>query len=472
MDLVMRIKSWMPDLANSALPRYQAISQAICEVIDGGQAVIGEKLPPHRTLAAALKVTVGTVSRAYARLEEQGRVMSRIGDGTYVLARHAPQPDMPLHGEDEPVPAGLVDLGRNVIVDIGQDRALAETLLEISQDAAARQRALDYQAECGHPWHRAIAARWLGQFGIASSPERVALTNGAQHALACLLRILTMPGDTVLCEALSYPGIVTLAQQMRLQLLCVEVDEEGIVPEALEQMCRAFDSRLLFCVPTLHNPTTATMSLERRLRIADIARRHHLQIIEDAAPAVLLPEPPPALAALLPEQVFFVTSLSKSVSPGLRFGVVQAPRAWSGKLAAVIRANCWMATPLTVEIACRWLEDGRLLQLLDAQRADIAKRRQLATSYLEGQQWLSYPGSPHCWLQLPAAWRISEFSTMLRRRQVAIKSGDAFTVGRTPSPHAVRLCLSGAGTPAQLEQGLAILRQTLLDGPEAYLAEA
>ncbi|PXX50628.1 PLP-dependent aminotransferase family protein [Aquitalea magnusonii] len=470
MDLVLRIKSWLPDLESCAQPRYQAICDAICAVIDGGQVVIGEKLPPHRTLSSALHVTPGTISRAYARLEEQGRVMSRIGDGTYVLARQVASDgpnDLTQQGDE-----GLIDLGQNVIVAVGQDLALAQTLLDISQDAEAQRRVLDYQPECGHPRHRAAIAGWLRRFGLAGEADRVAITNGAQHALACLFRILTMPGDTVLCEALSYPGIVALAQQMRLQLIGVEVDEEGLIPESLEQMCRAVNSRVLFCVPTLHNPTTATMSETRRRQIVDIARRQHLQIIEDATPAAILRDPPPALAALLPEQVFFVCSLSKSVSPGLRVGMVQAPHAWSGKLAAIIRANCWMATPLSVEIACRWMENGVLHQLLQAQRLDIAYRRSLAEPLLQGLPMLSHHGSPHLWLTLPAPWRSTEFGTMLRRRKVIIKLGDAFTVGRTAPPHAVRLCLSGSADPLQMEQGLRIIAATLRDGPEGYFASA
>ncbi|NWK76415.1 PLP-dependent aminotransferase family protein [Aquitalea sp. LB_tupeE] len=466
----MRIKSWLPDLETCAQPRYQAIADAIGAVMDGGQVVVGEKLPAHRTLASALRVTVGTISRAYARLEEQGRVMSRIGDGTYVLARQVSN-ELPQALAQEP-DSTLIDLGQNVIVPVGQDQALAQTLLEISQDQAAQRRVLDYQPECGHPWQRLAIAGWLRRFGLSGEADRVAITNGAQHALACLFRILTMPGDAVLCEALSYPGIVALAQQMRLQLICVDVDDEGLVPESLEQMCRAFNARLLFCVPTLHNPTTATMSESRRQQIVEIARRQHLHIIEDATPAAILAEPPPALAALLPEQVFFVCSLSKSVSPGLRVGMVQAPRAWSGKLAAIIRANCWMATPLTVEIACRWMENGVLQQLLHAQRLDIAHRRQLAEPLLQGYPMLSHPGSPHVWLYLPAPWRGTEFGTMLRRRKVAIKLGDAFTVGRTAPPHAVRICLSGTVDPLQMEQGLRIISSTLADGPEGYFTSA
>ncbi len=468
MDLVQQIRSWVPDLAHSTLPRYQVIAQAIAEAINGGQIVTGEKLPPHRTLASALNVTVGTISRAYSQLEQEGKVIPRIGDGTYVQARFLPQSMPATESVQRNTDSDLIDLGQNVILALGQEAALAKTLQDISQDDIARQRVLDYQPESGHSLHRALAGRWLTQFHLSGEADRVAITNGAQHALACLCRILTSPGDTILCEALSYPGIVALAHQMRLQLISVEIDSEGIVPEALEQACKSFHSRLLFCVPTLHNPTTATMRETRRRQICDIARRHHLNIIEDAVPAPLLREQPSSLASLLPEQVFFVTGFSKSVAAGLRVGFIQAPQAWSGKLAAVLRANCWMATPLAAEVVCRWIEDGTMHALLDQQRQAVAERQQLVERIFEGLSYATHPEGNHIWLNLPAPWRTSEFTTMLRKKGVVVKPSDAFAVGRTPAPHAVRICLSGEPQLDKLAHGLRTIALTLKEGPGAY----
>jgi len=468
MDLVQQIRSWVPDLSQSEIPRYQAIAQAIGEAIAGGQIVTGEKLPPHRTLATALNVTVGTISRAYGHLEQEGKVIPRIGDGTYVQARFLPQLVPIQESVQRNIDTELIDLGQNVILTLGQEAALSKTLLEISQDAVACQRVLDYQPESGHPLHRAIAGRWLEQFHLNGQADRVAITNGAQHALACLFRILTSPGDTILCEALSYPGIIALAHQMRLQLISIEVDSDGMVPEALEQACKSFHSRLLFCVPTLHNPTTATMSEARRQKIADIARRHHLNGIEDAVPAPILREQPPSLASLLPDQVFFVTSFSKSVSAGLRVGFVQAPQAWSGKLAAVLRANCWMATPLAAEVICRWIDNSTLTTLLEQQRQAITERQQLVEAIFNGLSYSTHPEGNHIWLQLPAPWRTTEFTTMLRKKGVVVKPSDAFAVGRTPAPHAVRICLSGEPRLDKLENGLKIIAHTIKEGPGAY----
>ena len=120
----------------------------------------------------------------------------------------------------------------------------------------------------------------LRRLGTSGYPARVMVTHGAQHAIAAVLRAIARPGDTVLTEALSYPGLIALAQSMRLQLIGVAIDNEGLEPAALDRAARTFRSRLLFCSPTLHNPTGATQSLARRHEIAEIARRRSLLVID------------------------------------------------------------------------------------------------------------------------------------------------------------------------------------------------
>lgn len=281
-----------------------------------------------------------------------------------------------------------------------------------------------------------------------------------------------MPGDVILCEEISYPGIIALAHQMHLQLIGVKVDDEGIIPDALEQACRTHQSRLLFCVPTLHNPTTAVMSEARRRAIASIAKKYQLRIVEDTVPGVIVADQPPALAAYLPEQVFMVGSFSKSLAPGLRIGYIHAPEAWLGKLAAVIRANCWMVSPISAEIICRWLDHGVVRSLLAEQRDDNRALQSLATERLRDVHFQRHADGSHLWLPLPANVRTSEFVDTLWRRGVIVKPVDAFTVGRTHAPAAVRLCLSAVPDKERLRKGLDIVAQTLRDGPEGFVALA
>ncbi|WP_322103092.1 PLP-dependent aminotransferase family protein [Paraburkholderia sp. J41] len=476
------MNGWLPTLSRSSDPKYRAIADAYAQAINGGQMLPGEKLPAHRLLARKLNVTTGTVSRAYGELERCGMVVARVGDGTYVAEPDADGTRLPRLARPEPeraasLPAASpgasalaamrhVDLGQNVPMPTDEAALLAQTLRNLSADERLAGELLLYQPEGGRRSHREAGARWLARMGCAVPAERVLVTQGAQHGLACVLRAVLRPGDTIFAEALSYPGIVALARQLRLNLVGVEIDDEGIVPAALERACDVLAPRALFCVPTLHNPTTATLSEARRAAVAEIAVRHNLVVIEDLVPAALLGAPPAPLAARLPEHGIVISSLSKAVAPGLRIGYVQAPQDWVGKILAVIRSDCWMTSPLAAEIAARWIVDGEIDRLIEQQRAQVRVRQAIAAEVLAGWMYRTDPASPHLWLPLAEPWRAAEFSAALRQAGVLVKTADSFVIGRGSAPHAVRLSLGGARTHDALREGLEVLARTLRNGPE------
>jgi DNA-binding transcriptional MocR family regulator len=351
----MAMNAWLPRIEAGSEPKYQVIARAFAQAILNGQLPAGEKLPPHRSLAGELKVTTGTISRAYAELERQGLANARVGDGTYVAqarSRELP-PAASGYGTLRTGVASappLIDLGQNVPQSTEEAAALCTTLAGIATDQRLAAELLQYAPEAGSMRHRLAGAAWLGRAGSPASAARVLVTQGAQHALASVLRAVTRPGDTVLAEVVSYPGIIALARQLRLHLVGVEIDQEGLVPGALELACKSLHPRAIFCVPTIHNPTTATMSERRRDAVAEILQRHSVLLIEDIVPAMLMEAPPEPLAVRMPEQAFLIAGLSKSVAPGLRVGYLQAPSAWCSKVAAVIRSDCWMTAPLMAEI--------------------------------------------------------------------------------------------------------------------------
>ncbi|WP_133646873.1 PLP-dependent aminotransferase family protein [Paraburkholderia flava] len=474
------MNTWLPKLTRSDEPKYRAISQAYAQAICNGQLPPGEKLPAHRVLARELNVTTGTVSRAYAELERSGLAIARVGDGTYVAefdrgtpplaepferraGRHTDDPSTALPHAGTPRP---IDLGQNVPVSTQEARALGATLRDIAADERLASELLQYQPEAGRRSHREAGAQWFARMGSAAPAERVLVTQGAQHALACVLRAVLRPGDTIFAEALSYPGILALARQLRLNLVGIEIDDEGLVPAALERACTLLAPRALFCVPTLHNPTTATMSDTRRHAIAAIASRHNLMVIEDLVPAALLDRPPQPIAALLPEHGIAISGFSKAVAPGLRIGYIQAPQDWVGKIVAVIRSDCWMTAPLAAEIVARWIDGGEIERLIALQRECIAAQHALAETELKGIPYRTDPASAHLWLPLAEPWRAAEFAAALRQAGVLVKTADSFVIGRGSAPHAVRISMSGARTVESLRDGLRIVARTLRNGPE------
>jgi len=121
-------------------------------------------------------------------------------------------------------------------------------------------------------------------------------------------------------------------------------------------------------------------------------------------------------------------------APGLRVGYIEAAPQWLSKVAASMRADCWMVAPLMPEIATRWLESGVMEQLMAAQRRSLDARRALVVPLLQGLEYRSDPDSPLIWLPLPEPWRAGQFAAALRQAGVLIRTADHFAVGRSPAP--------------------------------------
>lgn len=448
------------DLAGRSGPKYRAIADALADAIADGSLAPGDRLPTQRDLAWKLGVTVGTVSRAYAEIERRGLLSGEIGRGTFVRAGPVAE-DLPLRRFEES--AETIDLTLNFPAPGCERSAIARTLRDMADDPALCGL-LDYQPDSGLPAHRAAGAAWIERRGLTAPPHQVIVTAGAQHAILATLAALSRPGDRLLTERLSYQGIKPAAAMLGLRLDAAAMDHEGLTPDGIERAAGETGARLLYCTPTLQNPTAATMSDTRKQAIADVATRHDLTIIEDDIYGHLLDAPGPLpLAAFAPDCAIYLTSLSKAVAPGLRIGYAVAPQPLVERLGAAVRASCWMATPLAAEIATRWITDGTADEILRDHRQSSERRRRLAEAKLQGFSFVAPPGSLHVWLELPEPWRAAEFVAAAQGKGVNIAPAETFAVGRGSIPHAVRICLGTPRDEAALSRGLDILVSLLKD---------
>jgi len=450
--------------APATTPRYLAIAAELAQAIESGQLAPGEKLPPHRVLAKQLGVTTGTVSRAYAALERQALATARVGDGTFVRNL-----DTSTEDAASAATAQAIDLAHNIAIPTDDIGALQRAMAALGQSPEQMARVLKYQPETGATQHRIAGAHWLTRFGTSGAWERVMVTHGAQHALAGVLRTIARPGDTLLTEPLSYPGMLALARSLRLQVVGVEMDTQGMLPDALDRAAQTFNTKLLFCCPTLHNPTTGSMDMARREALAAVVRRRGLLLMEDVVHAAACEHPLPALSTLVPTQSFLMASFSKVMAPGLRVGYLDASPQWLDKVASSIRADCWMVAPLMPEIATRWLDTGEADHLIALQRQHIAERLAVARRCLSGVTLRWAEDFPHLWVPLPEPWRAGQFAATLRRAGVLVRTMDHFAVGRSPAPHAIRISLNAAASVEQLRQGLQTVVATLNDPPAAVM---
>jgi DNA-binding transcriptional MocR family regulator len=453
---------WVPDLAGRSGPKARAIANAIAEAVQAGDLAPGDRLPPHRELAYRLGVSVGTVTRSYAEAQRRGLLSGQVGSGTYVTDRTAPERRFGLAGGGGPSD-GIIDLSAALAAcELRQealDRALAAmTAAGVSSDT------LEYQSAAGMARHRETGARWMAQAGFAPDPRRVMVTHGAQQAIAIALSALARPGATVLCESLVFPPVINLAGLLGLKLHGLPVDGDGLDPDALDEACRATGARVLYVIPTLQNPTGAIQSVSRRRDIARIARAHELCVIEDDVFARLVDAPPP-LATFAPERTWYVTSVSKTIAPGLRVGFLLAPDDQLDPLLLAMRALSWQSTPIAAEIATVLIEDGTAERMIAWHRRESAARAQLAREIL-GESAAANPNdAPHLWLELSEPWRGRDLAGELLRRGVRVAEGAAFATARGGGAHHVRISLNAPRAREQLAQALRIVADALRSGP-------
>jgi DNA-binding transcriptional MocR family regulator len=328
---------------------------------------------------------------------------------------------------------------------------------------------MTYRAGPGTGRDRAMAAAWLAPVMGEVDPGRILVCGGAQSALTGLLTMLAKPGDVILTEALTYPGFRAVAAQLGIRLIGVPTDDEGPLPEALEQACRAARPKAFYCGPTIQNPTTVTTSLARRQAVAEIALRHGISIIEDDAYGMLPEAPLAAIATLAPAACFYIGTVAKCLSPGLRCAYVVAPdRPLAGRLAGAIRATSLSPSPLLTGLVTRWIGDGSAIRLRDAVRDEARARQVMARTILPADAIAAHPDGLHLWLTLPAHWNRLDFSAHLRGRGLTLVPSDAFLV-EGQAPNAVRMSLGVAETQEALREALlAVAAAMTADAPSNY----
>jgi DNA-binding transcriptional MocR family regulator len=451
---------WIPNIEHREGPRYAAIADAIGEAIASDELADGFKLPPQRDLAWKLGVTVGTISRAYRLAFDRGLVTGEVGRGTYVSANR--------NASDEVVPRandGMINLSRNYHPASKAQTDILDNALKSIMARPGRERLLNYMPSGGHLDHRAAGARWMSRVGLEVEPDNVILMCGVQQALASVFASLVGAGGHALCESMTFMGVGHAAALFNVGLTGVEMDDDGLLPEALDKACRDTGARVLITVPTLQNPTTIVMSEERRRAIVEVARRHDLIIVEDDVYGYVVDDRPPPIAALAPERTVYLTGASKCIAPGLRVGWAAAP----APLAERIRQSMFglaVAQPaLTAEIAKTWIDDGTADTMRRWHQAGAKARYEIAADILEGLDFAGHSACFHLFLNLPTPWRSQDFAAAAHARGYLILPADDFVVGRTAAPHAVRISLCGPETRADLRTALTGIRELALTTP-------
>ncbi len=457
---------WTQDISGKSGPKFRNIADAIEKAIAGGELREGVRLPPQRELAYQLGVSLNTVTRAYAEARRRGLVHGEVGRGTYIRTTDSLTETRSSTRDLVRPESGVIDLSANLPC-LGQGtRALAKTLTDLGRSENL-DRFLDYQPKVEQGGHEAAGTKWIARLGLQSSQKNIILTSGAQHGIMVALMALLRPGDTLLVEQMTYAPLKQMAHHLSIKLCPVEMDEDGLNPEHLEEACKKSGARALYCMPTLHTPTTISMPDQRRQDIADIARRQNIIIIEDAVFSFLPRKPQLPLATYAPERSILITSVSKSLAPGLRVGYLVAPELYNQSIRDAVNMSCWMTPPLMAEIASRWINENIADKLNEWQRDEASVRQKIAADHLSEHNYLAHNDAFSIWMPLEAPWRGDTFRREAEARGVKVLSNEAFAVGQASVPHGVRICLGYEMSRRRVTKGLEIIADLLAgrEGP-------
>jgi DNA-binding transcriptional MocR family regulator len=307
----------------------------------------------------------------------------------------------------------------------------AAAYLPTSADVAELGSEYGYLLQGYLPLRRRIA-HYYDQLGIATSPEQILITTGAQQAIALVASCFLQRGDPLLVESPTYFGAIDAFRSLGLRLQSVPVTREGLNLERLLQRLQAGAAEWLYLIPTFHNPTATSLTEEQRLSVVQAAEQWGTTIIEDLTMADLAltdRTPPPLAAYSSGDQIISIGSLSKIIWGGLRVGWVRASAAIIARLTRFKAIQDRGSPTLNQVTATHLFAD---LQLVVQQRREELQRgltcmEEHLRQWLPTWQWAHPAGSLFIWAQLPEG-DASELAQIAARAGVLVTPGSLLSV--------------------------------------------
>ena len=288
---------------------------------------------------------------------------------------------------------------------------LAETAARLVRDRGAQ--VLQYGSGQGDVTLRGQILDVMAEVGITAHPDDIVVTTGSQMALDLVTRIFCDPGDVVFVEAPSYVGALGVFRAYECDIVHVAMDDEGLVPEALAEaiaQTRAAGKKpkMIYTVPSFHNPAGVTQGPERRQRVLEIAQRENLLLLEDDPYGLLGFDgaPPRAIRADDVQQVIYLGSFSKTIASGLRVGWAVAPHGVREKLvlaaeSAVLCPSNYAQLTVSEYLATQpWREQVKVFREVYRERRD-ALMDSLEQLMPAGTTWTKPAGGFYSWVTLP-----------------------------------------------------------------------
>lgn len=477
----------------SETPLYQQIETFLRQGILSGSLAPETRLPATRQLAQSLGVNRITVEAAYAELEADGLVYSRVGSGTYVLPPTS-LPPLPKNDPASPWPLWQMDILEkqmvwpgalseqllrdsgvtgpvNLALGIGDDHHFpADDFRKIIQTVMRRDdiAALGYGDHRGYAPLRSTISHVLASQGVQTTPEQILITAGSQQGLSLVSQLLLAPGEVILVEDPTYSGALSLFRHLGARVVGVPTDERGMQVEKLEKLLQQYHPKLLYTIPNFHNPTGASLDLHRRRQLLALADRYNVPILEDDFVGDLRYDgrAQPALKALDPGgRVIYTGTFSKMVMPGMRVGFLVADGPVYEGLVQLKRVIDLSTSNLMQRALEAYVTVGRYQAHLRRSCQIYRKRRDIMLDEIERRlppdcQVTCPQGGLFIWLRLPAGISSEKLLPLACQEGVSFAPGGPFFINNADGDAYMRLNFA-APSPENITTGIKRLAKAI-----------
>lgn len=435
---------------NNGSSLTKQIVLAVVDHIRSGFLKEGEKMPSIRALSKQLGVSLMTVVKAYEELEKEGLLYSVQGKGTFIrkftidasvvhpgdnlldwqlsIQDYLPRSQFPhfhivpkkIHLSSSMIDPELLPIGH----------------LELEMQQMIRGNGMffaRYGEVQGDMQLREAMQSYLYKRGVSTVSENLLITSGSQQGINLIARTFVGHGDVIVLEAPTYPGAIDIFRGRGVTVLPVPVDDEGMRVEILQQICNTYRPKIIYTIPTFHNPTGTVMPSKRRRQLLDIAQSMQCLIVEDDPwSEMYYDQKPPAPIKSMDEfgHVIYLKGLSKMLAPGCRIGVVAASGSIFKRLLAA-KANTDLGSPLiTQKLVFPFIQSPKMTAHMDKLRTALKARRDLVVDLLsshcpDGVTWSIPAGGPNIWIHLPSWMKSHHILSEAKKKEISFLPGSA-----------------------------------------------
>jgi 2-aminoadipate transaminase len=305
---------------------------------------------------------------------------------------------------------------------------------------------LQYDVTEGFAPFREALVTYVASKGITVDPDQFIVFNGSQSVLDTIAKILISPGDTIALESPSYLGAISAFNAYEPNYVSIETDNDGVIPESLDDVLSRHSVKFIYLVTTFQNPTGRTLSIERREAIADIIKKHNALVVEDDPYGALRfrGEPLPPLYTYAPDNVIYASTLSKIFAPGLRLGFCIAPkliRQWltTAKQGGDLHSNTY-AQALAAEYITSGYIDEQVPRIISLYRPRQEAMLNAMKAYLpDTYTWTQPDGGMFIWVEGPAGLDAEDLYWKAVENKVAFVPGKFFYINKGEGLGTMRL---------------------------------